>query len=38
MQSSVRFADANKEVWQFNVTDDAGKAYLDMDISATRKK
>lgn len=38
MQSSVRFADANKEVWQFKATDAAGKVYLDMDITATRKK
>lgn len=38
MQSSVRFADANKEVWQFKATDTAGKVYLDMEIAATRKK
>jgi hypothetical protein len=36
MQSSVRFADANKEIWQFKATDAAGKVYLDMEITATR--
>lgn len=38
VQSSVRFADANKEIWQFKATDAAGKVYLDMEITATRKK
>jgi hypothetical protein len=38
MRSSVRLADANKEIWQFKVTDAAGKVFLDMDITATRKK
>jgi uncharacterized protein (TIGR03067 family) len=37
MRSSVRFADPNKEVWQFQVTDAAGKVYFDMDIIATRR-
>ena len=38
MRSSVRFADANKEVWQFQVSDAAGKVYFDMEITAARKK
>lgn len=37
MRSSVRFADANKEVWQLKVTDADGTVYLDMDIAATRR-
>ena len=37
-RSSVRVADPNKEVWQFKVTDADGKVYLDMDITATRRK
>lgn len=36
MRSSLRFADANNEAWQFKVTDADGKVYLDMDITATR--
>ena len=38
MQSSVRFADENREVWAFKVTDAEGKVYFDMDIVATRRK
>jgi hypothetical protein len=37
MRSSVRFADPNKELWQFKVTDAAGKVYFDMEITATRQ-
>lgn len=36
-RSSVRFADPNKEVWQFQVTAAAGEVYFDMDITATRR-
>jgi hypothetical protein len=38
MQSSVRFAEENQEVWEFKVTDAAGKVYFDMDITASRRK
>jgi hypothetical protein len=38
MQSSVRFAADDKEVWRFQVTDAGGKVYLDMDITATKGK
>jgi hypothetical protein len=38
MRSSVHFADVNKEVWRFKVTDTAGTVYLDTDITATRMK
>jgi hypothetical protein len=36
-RSTVRFTDSDREVWQFQVTDAAGKVYLDMDITATRR-
>ena len=35
--SSVRFVGRNQEVWEFKVTDAAGKVYFDMDIVATRQ-
>lgn len=38
MHSSVRFADPNQEVWDFLVTDAVGKVYLDMAITAKRRK
>jgi hypothetical protein len=37
MHSSVRFADANREAWEFKVTDAAGKVYFDAEIAATRQ-
>jgi uncharacterized protein (TIGR03067 family) len=37
MRSSVRFAEPDKEQWQFKVTDADGKVYFDMDITATRR-
>jgi hypothetical protein len=37
MRSSVRFADPDKENWQFKVTDASAKVYLDMEITATRR-
>jgi hypothetical protein len=37
-RSSVRFVDPKTEFWQIKVTDKAGKLYLDMEITATRKK
>jgi Protein of unknown function (DUF1579) len=37
MHSSVHFAAADRELWKFKVIDAAGKAYFDMDITATRQ-
>lgn len=37
METSVRFEDRNQEEWRFLVTDAAGKVYLDMDITSTRR-
>ena len=37
IRSSGRFADPNHEVWEFKATDAAGKVYLDMEITATRR-
>lgn len=37
MQSSVRFATPDQEIWRFQVTDAEGRVYLDMDITATRE-
>jgi hypothetical protein len=37
-RSSVRFVDADQEVWQFKVTDATGKVYFDMEITATRRR
>jgi hypothetical protein len=35
---SLRFDDPEHEVWHTLITDAAGKIYLDMDSTVTRKK
>ena len=37
MDSSVRFAEQNREDWKFKVTDADGNVYFDVEITATRQ-